>query len=786
MSTVTQPRPSIVPAAARFAAVSGLIALAALAGLAAISIVSILPPAPRSADAPPAQFSAERAFAHDERIAAQTHVAGSPANDTVREYLVTTLRGLGLQTDVQDTVGASSDEGPRYAMARVRNVVALLPGTAPTGRVFLVAHYDSVQNGPGGSDDGAGSSTILETARALTAGAQPRNDIVFVFTDAEEACLCGAEAFATRHPLAEPGGVVLNLEARGSGGPVIMFETSVGNAALVDVFGASAPHPVGNSIAVEVYRILPNDTDLTEFLATDKFTGLNSAYIEGSAVYHTPEDTPSNMDQASLQHHGDNALALARAFGSADLGPLATTGGSDATYFSVPGLLVRYAGWLVWPIAALALIAVGVLAWGARRQGLTSWPRVLAGFGLALVPMLLAPVLAQVLWLVLVVVRPGYGNMLDPWRPGWFRVGVVALVATILLGWYALLRRRLGGAALAVGALGWLAVLGLVLAALTPGGSYQTALPALAGAAAGIVALSVRPSWGRLLSVTVGAAVAVVIMAPTVLLFFPALGMETAGAPAFFAVLLGFALVPVLEWIFPRTDAPRGPARRWWSAAPAGLCGVLTLVAVAAGLLVDRFDAEHPEPAQLMYALDADSGQARWVSTDAKPGVWTRQFVRGREDLAAAFGVLPDGVSTGPADAAPLPAPELRVIADTTQGGQRTLILTLLPQRTVRLAYLEVQSGPRIVSATVAGRPVEGEPLLRGSGERFGVLFHAPPEEGVTLTLVLDEPGQVTIRAMDGSDGLADLPGFRPRPPGTTIKGSHSSELVLVAKTFRI
>ena len=38
---------------------------------------------------------------------------------------------------------------------------------------------------------------------------------------------------------------------------------------------------------------------------------------------------------------------------------------------------------------------------------------------------------------------------------------------------------------LAIGALGWLAVLGLVLAAVTPGGSYLAALPALAGAVAG-------------------------------------------------------------------------------------------------------------------------------------------------------------------------------------------------------------------------------------------------------------------------------------------------------------
>ena len=33
--------------------------------------------------------------------------------------------------------------------ARVRNVVAQIPGTDPTGRIVLVTHYDSVQGSPG-------------------------------------------------------------------------------------------------------------------------------------------------------------------------------------------------------------------------------------------------------------------------------------------------------------------------------------------------------------------------------------------------------------------------------------------------------------------------------------------------------------------------------------------------------------------------------------------------------------------------------------------------------------
>src|SRR5262249_40194558 len=161
---------------------------------------------------------------HVQRIGSQVHVAGSDAAAGVRDYLQTTLTGLGLQTEIQDAVGAEDALGG-YQMAHVHNVVALLPGTASTGRAFMMAHYDSVQVSDGANDDGAGVSALLETARALTAGPKPRNDIVFVFTEAEEACLCGAEAFMSQHRYAADGGVVLNFEARGSSGPVVMFET---------------------------------------------------------------------------------------------------------------------------------------------------------------------------------------------------------------------------------------------------------------------------------------------------------------------------------------------------------------------------------------------------------------------------------------------------------------------------------------------------------------------------------------------------------------------------------
>ncbi|RIV34116.1 M28 family peptidase [Micromonospora radicis] len=770
--------------------VAALAALVVLGTVGTLALLDIRPPTPRPADAPAEEFSAGRAYAHLPVVAGRPHVAGSPANDEVRAHLTAELSRLGLATEVQDTVaeeaGQLSGAAGGATLARVRNVVARLAGTDPTGTVFLVAHYDAVQTGPGGNDDGAGVATILEVARALAGGPAPRNDVVFVLTDAEEACLCGASAFAADHPLAAGNGVVLNLEARGRTGPVIMFETSPENAALVDVFGRAAPHPVGTSFAVEVYRALPNDTDFTAFL-DHGFAGLNSAYLDGGAIYHTPLDTPESMDRASLQHHGDNALGLAREFGRIDLGGL--DAGHDATYFPVPGGLARYPGTLVLPLALLALAAVIALGWLARRRGRVTAGRLAAGFGLALVPIVVAPLGAQLLWAGIAVVRPGYAELLDPYRPTWYRLAVLALAATVLFSWYALTRRRVGPAALAVGGLGWLALLGVLLAVVAPGGAYLATVPALAGALAGLVAVATRVDGPvAVLAVTLAGVVAVVVLLPTVVLLFPALGMAMGGVAALFAVLLGLAALPVVDLLHPQAGGQRGMvaarARRL-GALPAGAAALAAVLFAGVGLAVDRFDAAHPVPTHLMYALDAGTGQARWLSHESDPQPWTADYVDGPVSVADDFpGIGGKDLLGGPAQAADLPAPRLEVLADTGADGQRTLRLRLTPQRPVRLATLHLDTSTATVrNAQVAGRAVPIEPREGRWG--FGVVFHAPPPEGIEITLTVEpKADQIALRAMDASDGLDALPGFRPRPPDVGVTGSHTSEMLAVARTY--
>jgi hypothetical protein len=573
--------------------------------------------------------------------------------------------------------------------------------------------------------------------------------------------------------------VVLNFEARGTSGPPVMFETSAGNAALAGVFADAAPHPVASSFAVEVYRALPNDTDFSVLLDAG-FAGLNTAFIDGAAGYHTPQDTPDRLDRATLQAMGDNALALARDLGDRELTTLAEPGGNDATYFPVPGGLIRYSGDLVKPLAGAAVVAVALLVWALRRRGESSLGRTAVGTGLALLPLAAGPLAVVGFWSLLVAVRPGYGSMLDPWRPGWYRLAAVAVVAAVVLTWYALLRRRIGGAALAAGALIWLAVLAVVLAFVAPGGAYLATWPALAGAVGGVVAVLGRGPAGRVAGALIAGAVAVAILAPTVALFFPALGLRGGYAPAFVATLLAVALLPAFELLFPDPDARR--SRLGALLVPGGALVVAAACALV-GLRVDTFDTEHPVPSQLVYALDTELGQAWWASTEDDPGEYTARYVDERQTLPADFPYLAgEEVATGDAEIAELAPPLVTVLGDRPAGDRREITVRVTPQRPgVRLAVLDLRiDGGTVSAARVEGRTVADEAL---GEDRLWVTFHAPPAEGVQATFVVSGEGALTLRAIDGSDGLDGLPGFHPRPDGVDAAGTHSSDLVVVAAT---
>ncbi|MGH8264894.1 MAG: M28 family peptidase [Steroidobacteraceae bacterium] len=760
------------------AGISGLIALLLVAAAAWLAIALQEAPRPEAGAMPPGDFSSARAMVDVEAIAERPHPIGSADHARVRDYIVQRMRSLGVEPELQETTAVFAKDG---VAGRVTNILARRKGTANTRAVLLSAHYDSVAAGPGAADDASAVASLLETLRALRSRPALRNDVIVLITDGEEAGLLGAAAFTAEHPWAKEVGVVLNFDARGNRGPVLMFETTPGNSQLIALMRDHVRDPRSSSLTQAVYQYLPNDTDLTVFKQAG-LNGLNFAFIGNLEAYHTRLDTPQNLSRATLEHQGNYALALARAAADAKL-PLAAR--DDASYFNTIG-----SGFIVYPLTWVTTLTVGgalfaliVLVLAFRRDQVT--------FGSLALAALVAPVTVGastgLAFLMIGAARWAHSHLVAPGPillSGWYAATIVAIALVVTIALIATLRRWVTGTALAVGALIWWIALAVVTAHWLPGGNFLFLWPALLlslaivtelwwapGTAPGIVAQIL--SLGFVL-------LAVVLVAPVVYSFHVAFPLNGVGTVVL-AVLASIALMLIAEPLY-RSVAAFG----WWVAGGAAL---LVLILFAGGLSTTRYGSEHPRVANLLYLFDADAGRAYWAARESTSNEWTQEVLTGSPDR----GLLPAFFSQGTtpwlyhdAPVAELPAPSVNVVKDETDKGRRRLSLHVRANRPAWQLRVRA-SGAAIAAATVNARHValpESEPAA-GSNE-WSLRFFNPADDGIWLTLEVEAGKPLALRAVAYSLGLPALAAGAAPPRPVDLMPNHDGDLTLVARSLQI
>ena len=389
--------------------------------LAVLSLKSmLLPIAPMRQQNAATEFDAVRAKARLARILGDQapHPADSPANDAVRGRLVAELQSMGLRPIVRDQFACNDFQKARLvACARVRNVIAIIG--PPTGKALLLsAHYDSVPVGPGAADDGIGVATLLEVGSLLKQRPLKR-PVFLLFNEGEELGLVGARAFLS-DPLSHNVDSLLNFEARGVTGPATMFETSQPNGPAMAAYSTSVQHPYASSLSTDFARLIPNDTDVTTYKERGWLT-LNFAIVGNETHYHSPGDDLASLDVRSLQHMGDQGLAIASRLAAGE--PQAT----GSRIFADVGERL----FLNLPLAAGAIIlVVGLIAfaWIGRRRG-----ALIRGSAVVLSAMVAGSAAAWLAVTIMGFIRSGIY-----WRahPGW---AFAAIYATVLFAALAVL-----------------------------------------------------------------------------------------------------------------------------------------------------------------------------------------------------------------------------------------------------------------------------------------------------------------------------------------------------------
>ena len=754
----------------------GIAAILFMAVLAALAVHQLRPTAATSSNAPAPEFSSGRALTHIKAISQRPRALGTAEHAAVRDYILNELTTAGLTPEVQRTTATNYLGNGNVRAGTVENITARLNGTSNSRAILLVSHYDSVSTSFGASDNGSGVGVLLETLRALKAGAALKNDVIFLFTDGEEVALLGARAFVAEHPWAKDVGLVLNFEARGAGGPSILFETSDQNGRLIEEFSKAASHPVANSLAYEVYRLLPNNTDLTVF-KNASFPGLNFAYIDRATHYHTQLDTAEEIDENSVQHHGNYALALTKHFGSVDL---LNVKARNAVYFDVLGsFLVRYSGAVV-PLLTLLItvifLALVVLGWRKGRF-------TLLGIALALVVQLVTLVVVPAgLALGWFLIQRILSAQAAAYQSKLYFIGFALLAIAISYIVYAALLPKIRVENFMAGSLVWWILLLILTSVLLPGVSYLFTWPVLFCLPAFAYLLLTGEQKSRRLPLIFFFLLAVT---PALLMWAPAIYLMAIGLNLSAIIIAILILVCVL--LVPHFLSLRSGHDRVFAIVIA-LAGVL-VIGVAA--FRSTHDAGHPKLNSLFYGLNADTGKAIWSSFDEKPDEWTSRVLPANAQKRAA----PEFFAPGraglllQADAMPvaLPAPNAAVLTDSTKDTLRTLKLRITSPRAAPVISVYIDSVKNLQGVWVNGRRVELEAAAasqrRGS---WSINYYNAPADGIELTLELSPDESLKMRVVDQSYSLPDLPesALGSRPAGFIPSAVVYSDATVVSKSF--
>ncbi|XP_024525642.1 endoplasmic reticulum metallopeptidase 1 isoform X1 [Selaginella moellendorffii] len=331
-------------------------------GLAVHYVQSIQLPRPLPAEeAGKLGFSEERAMGHLKVLTSfGPKPVGSENLDHALEYIVRVLEFIKSKANSRvfmeierfrakpgrNRLQGGLFKGKTLAYADLSHVLVRLSSKhsddAEDNAILVSSHVDTVFTSSGGGDCGSCVSSMLELVRALSNIAQGfKHSVVFLFNAGEEEGLDGAHSFITQHHWNSSIRAFIDLEAMGAGGKSKLFQAGP-DKWLVDVFAQTARRPSANIVAQDVFQagLIKSATDFQVYREIAGLSGLDFAYVENGAVYHTQNDALKLVRAGSLQHLGDNILPfLVEVASSPELAHLGTSQSSklEMVYFDVLG-----------------------------------------------------------------------------------------------------------------------------------------------------------------------------------------------------------------------------------------------------------------------------------------------------------------------------------------------------------------------------------------------------------------------------------------------------------------
>ncbi|NVN16778.1 M28 family peptidase [Muricauda sp. HICW] len=717
-------------------------------------------------------FSTDRALEHVKQLSMEPHAVGFPGHERVKDYIISELNKMGLTTTVQNGYTA----GDWGNLSKATNILARIEGSGDGKALLLLSHYDSNPHSSfGASDAGSGVATILEGIRAfLSENKTPKNDIIILISDAEELGLNGADLFVNKHPWAKDVGLVLNFEARGSGGPSYMLiETNRGNAKLIKEFKEANPkYPVANSLAYSIYKMLPNDTDLTVFREDGDIEGFNFAFIDDHFDYHTALDNYERLDRNTLAHQGSYLMPLLTHFSDADLNNLKSL--SDEVYYNLPFYkMVSYPFEWIWPMFGFAVLAFVLLLFFGFKNKKLNIKEIFKGFVPVLITLVVNGLVGYFCWSIITWWYPGFKDMLHGFTyNGHLYIAVYVMFSLFVCFYtYHKFRKTSTSNLLVAPIFIWLIICGLV-AHYLKGASFFI-IP-LFGLLAGLLVTVNQEKPNPFLMVFL-ALPAVLIYSPFIKMFPVGLGLKMMVAATLFTTLLFFLILPFFGQL-------KSKGRL------AYLCLFLFFAFGITSHIQSDFNEKRPKPSSLLYVYNEDKNTSQWATYDNVLIDWNGQFLGEdkkqpeAETISSKYRTNLNYVADAPKKE--IPVPYIDTVMDTIVGENRVIEICITPQRDVN--RLEVFTNPIKLGKAKVNQIELSSHFLENRKNRL-VTHYITNNNFTELQLEFPKDSVLELTLYEASNDLLTHPDFSipERPKNSIPMPFVLNDAILTIKTLR-
>lgn len=736
---------------------SSIITVLVILGILGLLFTSLMPSYSDDEDNKVTEFSTDRALEHVTAIAQQPHYVGTKNHETVANYIISELGKLGLETKVQEGY-TLTDWGN---LVKSKNIMCRIDGTKPGKALLLLSHYDSAPHSfsYGASDDASGVATILEGVRAfLNARTKHQNDIIILFTDAEELGLNGAALFVTEHQWAKEVGLVLNFEARGSSGPSYMLmETNKGNAGLVKEFSKANPdYAVSNSLMYSIYKMLPNDTDLTVFREKGDIQGFNFAFIDSHFNYHTQQDNVANLDKSTLKHQGSYLMPLLNYFSNADLNATAST--SDDVYFTIPFAFISYPFDWVMPMTLIAAGVLVVLAFIGKAKRMLKLSDIMKGFFPFLGSLIFTGLITYYGWQGLLLINPQYADLLNGFTYNGhdYISAFVLLSLSICFFFYQIAsHRKVTMNHYVVPLIFWIVLNGFLANSLR--GAGFLIIPVYFGLFAfAIFVFAQRSNW---IVNLICAIPALLIVAPFIQMFPIGLGLKVLFGSVVLTVLLFGLILPVFG-----DFAKKGI----WSL----LLFLIAILFFAKAQYHSGYETGEAKSNSLVYYYNADTNKAYWLTYDTNLDSWTKGYLGENPKGAKIFNELKlfskynsEFTYCSEAPNKAIAKPTISFLKDSVVGHKRFLKIQITPNRKVNrydIFASEIMRFYNFKANGVTALDQQGNELER-NGKKI-LSYYVVNNEPLVLQFTINKGTILDMNIMESSLDLMVNPLFSMTP----------------------